>query len=69
MTRYCPKCGDAMTCLGNIDGTVILTNPPRWHEVFVCELCKVKVKVLCSGHSNQPVDLADYAVVDLTERN
>ena len=38
----CEKCKKNMECLGNISGTIYLTLPAMWQEVFVCHSCKLK---------------------------
>jgi len=38
----CPKCGKQMTNLGNLDGEMFFSNPPKINHVWVCYDCKCK---------------------------
>lgn len=57
----CPRCGELMESLGNIDNSVMTTNPPQWDELFVCHQDKVKMAIRRHGEAqpHKPT-LSDY---------
>lgn len=50
----CPKCFKRMENLGNVDNFIMTSNPPQWHDTWVCHNCKVKKKFLVVGEKHLP---------------
>lgn len=55
----CPKCKEPMKNLGNTSGKVLLTNPPKWIDTYICEACKLKKDVEVRG-TLPHTDISDY---------
>lgn len=53
----CPKCDKAMFNIGNLDATVMLSDPPKWKNTWACHDCKIFITKYVTGYSSKYADI------------
>lgn len=67
-TIHCPKCDRMMWDLGNLDNTVMCSNPPMWRNTWACHHCHVKIVKTISGTRREEIDFVkNYKEVEEIE--